>query len=901
MTLPPLADVLRLLASLAGIVGVAAGLLWGCGLLVARPLLPRRYHPVLPFVAPFLGFSLVSAVAHYAGAAGASLRSVLWLFVGLAVAGWVTVFLDRRLRRFPRSSVPALVICLLAFLLAAAPLLVLGYLTTLGGTIDGVSYAVRSEYLQGAPPGLPDIEAGKPYLGWVRSQIDLLRLGDVYLVGLLGLLTGKRSYELLTVVPALFFALTAGSVYVLARSALGLCRRAALLAAALVGVHNLLLWPVYDNFLSQAIAHAFLPVVLAFGIEAQRRSDWRMAAVFAILSSGLASVYPMYAARTLAAVLFFWGLAWLFRPRGPRLRALGRAALWWGGVVAAVALWNGFALARSVSELGLLSGALSSSAVKSLGPGNILVFPAPEEVFGLIAHPAAAYGTDWLFVPLRVLIALGLACAGLAAHGWWRLSPRARLATAALLLTSAALVAQQRWGAGYPYGYFKVLTTVVAEVMILVAAGIVALWRGPHDGARNRAVRRWLAAIGALLLLALNLKHTLWTQSYVLENALMVDQDLIDMGRAASRVDADSWILLDMKASIRQHWLGSLLRDQKIRFRDPLWMGHVDTPGAANAFFRYAVVEKSLDEQQRGTALGDPWYDPAAYGRLAGNGRYELRERRDTTLGSIRWDRRWPEQTALELALASSGTLSARLGPEAKEAGVGSGRPRTLQVRVYGLSPSSQLEVAGLGAPFTLDPGGWLLDVDLGCVAGGRMGITQGAGDVVLSEVRILAAVTGRPGVCLERVPLPTGMALIEQDDLGDGRIRLRTAVLRPQGAGEHHYRLGFHVIEVSLGKLFGVWSLDFAADEQVQHGSLEIDLRNRSSRGEIDGRPVDVGSSNFDHDAGSFEADAVWWQFNPLAQIEIERMLWFERDGHGAVWVSRAVPGAQIEVLAAP
>src|SRR6185369_5632336 len=102
MTVPPLADLARLLASLAAIVGVTAGLLWGCGLLVALPLVPRRYRPLLPLIAPFLGFSLVSAVGHYAGAAGASLRSVLWLPVGLAAAGWALVLLDRRRRRVPR-------------------------------------------------------------------------------------------------------------------------------------------------------------------------------------------------------------------------------------------------------------------------------------------------------------------------------------------------------------------------------------------------------------------------------------------------------------------------------------------------------------------------------------------------------------------------------------------------------------------------------------------------------------------------------------------------------------------------------------------------------------------------------------------------------------------------------
>ena len=249
---------MRVLLDLAVVTGVAAALLWGCGFLLAW-LVPRSYRPLLPLLAPYLGLALISAVGHYASAAGRPLRSVLWLFIALAAAGWAGLVFNRRLRRFPRSSAPILAVCLLAFALAVVPLLSLGYLTTLGTAIDGISYAVRSEYLQDAPFGLPDIAAGKPYLGWVRGQIELIRAGDVMLVGVLGMLTRRRSFELLSVVPALFFALTAGSVYVWTRVSLRLGRRGALLAAILTGLSNLLLWPVYDNFLSQAIAVGLIP------------------------------------------------------------------------------------------------------------------------------------------------------------------------------------------------------------------------------------------------------------------------------------------------------------------------------------------------------------------------------------------------------------------------------------------------------------------------------------------------------------------------------------------------------------------------------------------------------------------------------------------------------------------
>jgi hypothetical protein len=125
--------------------------------------------------------------------------------------------------------------------------------------------------------------------------------------------------------------------------------------------------------------------------------------------------------------------------------------------------------------------------------------------------------------------------------------------------------------------------------------------------------------------------------------------------------------------------------------------------------------------------------------------------------------------------------------------------------------------------------------------------------------------------------------------------------VLRPEGAGERLYRLGLHVNEPFQEKLFGTRSLDFPPQPRVQHGTLEIDLRDRSSRGEIAGHPIQVEVSSFEHDAGSFSAAAVWWQFNPLEQLQIEPMLWFLRQRTGAVQVLKATPRARLQILTAP
>ncbi|HEX9671074.1 MAG TPA: hypothetical protein VGC93_16525 [Thermoanaerobaculia bacterium] len=885
-------------ADLAAVTAAAVALLWGCGLLLARLLLPRRYRPFLPLVAPFLGFALLSALGHYLGVLGQPLRAARWLFVALAAAGWVAMLWDRRLRRLPRASLPAVGVCLLAFLLAVMPLLALGYLTTIGATIDGLSYAVRSEYLQAAPLRPPATPPGKPFFVWVLGHIQLLRVGDVYVVGILAELLRRRSYELLTVVPALFFALTAGSVFVWARAGLGLRRGGALLAAALAGTSNLLLWPVYDNFLSQVIGVSFLPLLLCVGIEAQRRRTWRRAALFGVLLTTLASVYPVFALYGLAGVVCAWVAAAMLRRRAGAALPSRAAALWWAGALAAAAVWNAVAISRASAELQMVSRLLGAAGAKAVGPGNILVFPPLVEIFGLVAHAAAAYGSGWRRVPMPILATLGVGCAALAAYGWWRLGRRARIAAAATLLVSAALAAQQRWGVnlpdGYPYGWFKAISALTPQALVLVAAGIAAVWR--------LRSRRWLAAVAAFVLLAINLKHTLWTQRYVLQDRVVVDRELIGVARAALRIAPGAWTMIDLQLGLRQHWLGYLLRDQLVRYREPLFAWDASVPAAADAFVQYAVVERTLDATRR-QELDDPWYQPATYTRLWGNERYELRARRDATVSEQRWARRWPEGAALELGVVPArGTLSVRLAAETRESALGSGTPRTLQVRIFALGPRNRLAVAGLARPIDLRAGGRLLDLDLdlGCAPGERIEIRHLEGDVLLSEVRLLGARTGDPRTCLETAPLATGVAYLEQEVEG-ARVRLRATVVRPRRAGERIYRLGFHVIDPAQGALFGVWSLDFPPGEPLRRGTLELDLRDRSARAELDGRAAPIVFGSLDTGAGSFEADAVWWQLNPTAQLEIAPMLWFERTAGGTVAVLRAGATPRLKVLPAP
>jgi hypothetical protein len=872
---------LAFLLQLAAITLAAVALLWGCGLLVAPLLLPRRYRALLPLVAPLLGFALLSALCHLVGAAGFGLRPFRWLFVGLAAAGWAVPLLVPRLRRFPRTALPALALCLLAFLLALWPLVATGYLTTVGSSIDAASYAARSAYLEDHALGEPAPEPGRHWLSWVADQA-FLRAGDIYLVALLGLVTGRESHELLTLVPALFFALTAAGVYVWARLSLGLRQWPALLAAALSGTSNLLLCVLHENYLSQMLATAFVPLLLCFGNEGRHTRGWRLAALFGVLASTTISVYPVFAAYAVAGVLFSWCIGWLLRPGGRRAPAAARAVGWWLVAGAAAMAWNGIAVFRAASQLLHIGSLVGAGGVERVGVGGIVVYPPAIEALGLIAHASAAYfGNPWPRVPLPLLTALGVGFCGLAAFGWWRLGPRARVAAGGAFVTAAVLAAAQRWGLnpphGYAYGWYKAISLLSPQLLALAAAGVAASW--VHRS------RRWVAVAATVVLLGVNAKHALWTAS-LMKSRVRLDAELLEAAQAAARLPADSWLTIDVTPGLDQNWLGVLLRDQRIRYAERLWISHVEPPRTVDAFATHALLETAFPGRRKGESLDEPWRDDGTSERLWSNGRYELRGRRDATLASSTWRGPWPLAAPLDVGIDQVvGTMTARLGPRTREAGLGRGEPRTLQARVFTLADTSRFETAG-AMTADLGAGGWLLDVDLRCAPEGERALRLVAGQAVLVDLRVLGSTTGDPAACFEATALPDGLAGYGQEVLADGRVGLSAFVVRPRASDLGAYRLGVHFVDVQRHRAAGGRSLDFPPGAPVRRGSLTLDLAGHATLAEVDGVPVTPSGDGPDREPGAFRASVIWFQL-PATMLENETVLWYRRGGDGKVTAS--------------
>jgi hypothetical protein len=904
----------------------AVGFLGGCGLLL-RPLLPARARPWLPLLAPCLGLALISAVCHALGAAGLSLAGIVWPLSALAAAGWMTALVgaaggrprgmkrrsltgygglqsigsppatprspDARTsfvlvrcpwRRPPRALLAILAICSLAFLLAALPLLSLGYLTTVGGATDAISYAARADYLQHAALRLPEAAPGQAYLAAVGSHLMLLRAGDVYLLGLLGLVTGHRGFELLTLLAALFFALTPGTVYVWARLSLRLGQGPSLLAASLVAINNLLLWPVLDDFLSQVIALCLFPLLLVFGIEGWHRRGWRTAAVFGILLATLVSVYPVYAVYAVAAVLAAWLVEWM-RARGRR-DLLSRAR-WWLTMAGCAVAANPLALYRAGKELGLVSKLFQPLGARFVGPGDIIVFPTVSEVAGVASHLAASLGWRLWSLPRGTTSLLGLTAAGFAAYGWWRLPSRSRVPAGILVLVSAALAAQQRYGVnlpyGYPYGYFKAVSVVPLEALVLLAAGLAAAWRRPP-------VLRAAACLAGAAIVVFNLMNTAWTLDYTRRNLVVVTRELIAVTQGTAAVPRADWILIGDMAQPLKSWIGYFCKDRLLHHAD------VALTGPRVPFFRWALLDRQREAGPQ-RAGGGIWNDPAQYTVAWQNARFSLRRRSDSALALVSFAEpllRRGEILSLKLALERR-VLEADLGGRRNELELASGMPRRAQIDLFTAGSTSPLLAADGTAPFALGVGGWRLDLDLERLPDPRRFALRNVGStsILVSEIKLLSTAPGRSRAGLELTRLDTGIAYVEQEIGAVPRIRYRATLLRPETAGKRFYTLGIFAANVASSHAYGAWSLEFAAGKRWQNGSLEIDLHDGQAHAEVDGRPAPAGVAMLDLVGGSFALSSVVWQGNPVAQVSVDNLLWFSRDLHGAIAITASSPRA--------
>ncbi len=496
---------MTLLATAALLFGVGAGYLYLLGTAVSVVALPRRWLPLAPLVAPFLGWAALVAV-------GYPLNAVLpfrVVAVGLGVLAGLAVVLGawRGRLRWSRlwCSRRALRQALPLWLLGLASYLVAVLVHVRQGALSALVVDSDVEHFPDVISGLLHYPIGPEVVAQQGLEVTPVGLAYHYVHASLSALGGGDAFG--TALPAHFLMLALGvsGVYVFARSFMGLAQGAALLATVLYAGGALPLVVASFGWGQQTAALATVPVALAalrLGVSGRdRRSLWA-AGLLGALATG--SLYLATAPLVGGAAVAMAGVAGV---RGRSLRPLWRL-LGIGAIVAGAGLLShlsagAFLLERSAAGL-LRAEELSgrSTHVSSFASPEGLVGVAPLDLYRdvsaldgapLLQWPAGAAGV----AVVATVGAVALVLAG--AMGARRAQPYLGALLAVVLLYAGYL----RWVRPFPYGEFKLLSTVWFLVPVLAVAGWTAL------AARPRPHRLASLALAAYALgLGLTFGHT---------------------------------------------------------------------------------------------------------------------------------------------------------------------------------------------------------------------------------------------------------------------------------------------------------------------------------------------------------------------------------------------------------
>lgn len=305
---------LRLTVQLVGLVAAAYALLLYAGFGITWFLRSRRLAPILPLFTPVVGMAAISAIGHWLGYLPWGTNQTGWpimlLFTVINVLAW---------RQGARPTLPrryrlALVGGMVGLVAGLLPFCMLGYLTTVGTTIDAIAYLTRADYIQTSGlRTLPDYADGIPNSSdWARSQLALgIREGDAFQISLLSSLVQTRAYLVFPILMAVWYTLPPVAVFIMIAHHFRLSRSIALTAALLVAVQPLTHWPLLEDHLSQVAGTAAWLFGLMAIFAALRSGEWRTMVLAGLLFAGLATFYPVYVVYMLPVIGLLGCYEWM--------------------------------------------------------------------------------------------------------------------------------------------------------------------------------------------------------------------------------------------------------------------------------------------------------------------------------------------------------------------------------------------------------------------------------------------------------------------------------------------------------------------------------------------------------------------------------------------------------------
>ena len=427
---------------------------------------------------PLMGVCTVIVLSSFLNSTLFPMGAATWIILGLATGMNALLLLRTRTLGLPRPTPRAAaigVLMLVSYGLGILPLLHANTTAFLGVQWDLEIYLPLTEYLKRYAVGGELLAPANPLLESLNSAP--VRGGSgwgfSYVEALLSTVLGWPSFETFRPTLQFIFSLSVPAVYFFCRAGLKMGPAASLLAAGLAGVNGLNLWLASVGLAGHTLTFMTLPLALTTSMWALReRSPATVLLAGLVVAAMLLSFYTG-AALLYGVALVLVGL--LYLARGPRRAQLLVVGV---GLVASTAL---FGLIAHLRFLELLPTYFQQGFT---GGWHVQRFSPLSEGLGLtpflLVTDRLGDGAVWNALPgagteawgIVLGLAAGLFClAALARREWDRgvfLSIAAAFGALALYL---------RFGADYPYGYFKLLSLSSFLLLAGLAQGLVTAWR----------------------------------------------------------------------------------------------------------------------------------------------------------------------------------------------------------------------------------------------------------------------------------------------------------------------------------------------------------------------------------------------------------------------------------------
>lgn len=542
-------------------------LLYWSGIGLTRIVIPEKFKDYELLAIPFLGLFIVLFFAHILSFIGLGSRTFTWIILVMIAPLNIYAIKKKGLPRInPSETIPVLIVTAVVFLVGMLPLFYEGYLTVVGTNGDAAHYAALSDHFLAnglAPP------EGKGT--WYTNIIQWLltsatsRLGPMYFQSMIGASTGLEGYKTFTVLINLFRSILLFSVYLLIRSEGLLSRKGALFAIVMLGINSSLYWLATNDYLAQTMMASVLPLALAASFSMMSNKGYNGIAFSAAISSAILMLSP-------ESIILLLGPLFLFMI----IRVISRDLVFKDALqtilpwLLILVLLNIIPLKASFGWLYNLITTGLEKGFQQANPGDVGYIIPITQVFGLTPPYQPLYREifkDYLvyYHSSHVVVFIGLLLAGCAI-----LRAEAQKRVVFLSLTVPYFLMALYFRFTFPYGYFKITSSVTFVMIVLITAGIWLV-----ISSHLSLILKTATSAAAILIVLLSLISTYMLFNMVIndhnEEWITINSELIAL-RDSPYIKREEPILVEERLGRgnKYYWIAYLLQDREVLTRKAL-------------------------------------------------------------------------------------------------------------------------------------------------------------------------------------------------------------------------------------------------------------------------------------------------------------------------------------------